>query len=67
MAHLARSLRICVYGVGDWVLIDMFALFLGEQKEEYLMPIASYRLKYRSSGPPSCLCHTPLGLTAPSA
>lgn len=32
--------------VGDWVLIDMFALFLGDQKEEYLMPIASYRLKY---------------------
>lgn len=37
---------MCGVGVGDWVLIDMFALFLGEQKEEYLMPIASYRLKY---------------------
>lgn len=32
--------------MGDWVLIDMFSLFLGEQKEEYLMPIASYRVKY---------------------
>ncbi len=41
---------LCMCGVGvsvsDWVLIDMFALFLVEQKEEYLMPIASYRLKY---------------------
>lgn len=48
MGQLACSFRVCMYGVGvgDWVLIDMFALFLGEQKEEYLMPIASYRLKY---------------------
>lgn len=42
------SHKVSVYrvSVGDWVLIDMFALFLGDQKEEYLMPIASYRLKY---------------------
>lgn len=48
MGQLGCSLGVCVYGVGvrDWVLIDMFALFLGEQKEEYLMPIASYRVKY---------------------
>lgn len=69
MGQLVCSLGVCVYGadVRDWVLIDMFAPFLGEQKEEYLMPIASYRVKYWSSEPPSCLCHTPLGLTAPSA
>lgn len=42
-SHKVSAYRV---SVGDWVLIDMFALFLGDQKEEYLMAIASYRLKY---------------------
>lgn len=58
-----------LYGVSmaDWLLIDVFALIPGELKKKYLMLIASYRVKYWLLWPPSCLWHTPLGLTAPTA
>lgn len=48
MGQWEWSLWVCVYeqSMSDWVLIDRFALFLGEQKEGYLLPFASYRLRY---------------------
>lgn len=44
--QLPGSLRLCARGESDWVLIDMFAFSLWEPKDGYLMPTASYRLKY---------------------
>lgn len=33
-----------------WILMDMLVLSYGNTKREYFVPIASYRLEYRSHG-----------------